>query len=145
MATPNNDPEKIGHLKGHMMMGMAVGVFLIVRLVLRWFSTKPEPASSAMPWADKLARLMHILFYILIFLQVGAGMAMSIGANLPDIVFNGNGSLPTDFWSLPTRGMHSAIALVLAGMICLHAGAALYHQFVLKDGLLARMWFGKRN
>jgi len=25
----------------------------------------------------------------------------------------------------------------------LHVGAALYHQFVRKDNLLARMWFGK--
>jgi cytochrome b561 len=144
-ATPNSSPEKIGHLKGHMMMGMAVGLLLIIRLLVRWLSKKPEPARSGMPWADRLASLTHGLFYVLIFLQVGAGMAMSIGANLPDIVFKAKGTLPPDFWSLPTRGLHSLIALSLAAMVFLHASAALYHQLIVKDGLLSRMWFGKNS
>jgi cytochrome b561 len=25
-----------------------------------------------------------------------------------------------------------------------HVGAALYHQFILNDNLLSRMWFGKQ-
>jgi cytochrome b561 len=25
----------------------------------------------------------------------------------------------------------------------LHVGAALYHQFILKDDLMGRIWFGK--
>ncbi len=29
-------------------------------------------------------------------------------------------------------------------LIVFHAGAALYHQFFVKDNLLGRMWFGKR-
>ena len=37
------------------------------------------------------------------------------------------------------------IAKLLMALIALHLAAALYHQFVLKDGLLARMWFGKRG
>ena len=28
--------------------------------------------------------------------------------------------------------------------IAVHATAALYHHFVLRDGLLKRMWFGRR-
>jgi cytochrome b561 len=31
--------------------------------------------------------------------------------------------------------------LLIAG----HVAAALYHQFVRKDGLLRRMWFGARQ
>jgi cytochrome b561 len=144
-ATPNSDPAKLGHLKGHMMMGMAVGVFILIRLIVRLFSSKPASAKSGMPWADRLAGLTHMSFYLLILAQVGAGMAMSFGANLPEIVFNGQGSLPHDFGFLPTRGLHSAVALLLAALIALHAAAALYHQFIVKDGLLGRMWFGPRN
>lgn len=33
----------------------------------------------------------------------------------------------------------------LMALIALHVAAALYHRFVLKDGLLRRMWFGKRS
>jgi cytochrome b561 len=32
---------------------------------------------------------------------------------------------------------------LLLGLVLLHFGAALYHQFIRKDNLLARMWFGK--
>jgi cytochrome b561 len=28
-------------------------------------------------------------------------------------------------------------------LVALHFGAAMYHQFIRKDGLLGRMWFGK--
>jgi cytochrome b561 len=34
---------------------------------------------------------------------------------------------------------------VLVGFIALHALAALYHHFVMKDGLLQRMVFGRRT
>jgi cytochrome b561 len=30
-------------------------------------------------------------------------------------------------------------------LILLHIGAALYHQFLKKDHLLGRMWFGKQT
>jgi cytochrome b561 len=36
------------------------------------------------------------------------------------------------------------IAAVLAGFFVLHVLAALYHQFVMKDGLFRRMFFGRR-
>jgi cytochrome b561 len=30
-------------------------------------------------------------------------------------------------------------------LIALHIGIALYHTFILKDGLLRRMWLGKSS
>jgi cytochrome b561 len=30
-------------------------------------------------------------------------------------------------------------------LVLLHVGAALYHQFFLKDNLLGRMWYGKQT
>jgi cytochrome b561 len=38
--------------------------------------------------------------------------------------------------------IHQAGWYLILGLIALHVGAALYHQFILKDNLLARMWFG---
>jgi cytochrome b561 len=37
------------------------------------------------------------------------------------------------------------MAVVLAGVMILHVLAALFHQFVLKDGLVRRMLFGQRG
>jgi cytochrome b561 len=36
------------------------------------------------------------------------------------------------------------LAVLLVGCIVLHVLAALYHQFVRKDRLFRRMWFGRR-
>jgi cytochrome b561 len=53
--------------------------------------------------------------------------------------------LPSSFASLPTFQIHAALATVLAILIAAHIAAAFYHQFVLKDRLFRRMWFGSRT
>ncbi len=44
----------------------------------------------------------------------------------------------------PTRVMHGVIAKIIFGLIGLHVLAVLYHQFIRQDGLIRRMWFGRR-
>jgi cytochrome b561 len=53
--------------------------------------------------------------------------------------------LPDSLVTLPTFQAHAALSLLLSALIVVHVAAALYHQFVLKDGLLARMGFGRRT
>ena len=43
---------------------------------------------------------------------------------------------------MPVLGL---MAVVFAGVMILHVLAALFHQFVLKDGLVRRMLFGQRG
>ena len=76
--------------------------------------------------------------------MAGSGIAMSVLAGLPQIVFGGVGTLPVDFNALPPRAVHGIVAKLLMLTIALHVAAALYHQFVRRDGLLARMGFGPR-
>jgi cytochrome b561 len=40
----------------------------------------------------------------------------------------------------PTEDIHGYLAYALFGLAGLHALAALWHQFVLHDGVLRRMW-----
>ena len=40
---------------------------------------------------------------------------------------------------------HGLSWVILLLLIILHLGAALYHQFLRRDGLLGRMWFGPRT
>jgi cytochrome b561 len=142
--TPNTDPEKIGHIKGHMIVALSVGVLLIVRLLVRLRTSHPAPARSGMAWADRVAPWTHRAFYVLVFIMLVSGMTMAAMTGLPDIVFNGIGSLPSDFWHLLPRVVHGIVAKALFALIALHIGAAVYHQVIRKDGLLSRMWFGKR-
>jgi cytochrome b561 len=61
-------------------------------------------------------------------------------------VFQPNGGpLPDNFAVFPTFQAHAVLAALLAILIAAHIAAALYHQFVLKDGLFRRMWFGERT
>jgi cytochrome b561 len=77
--------------------------------------------------------------------MVGTGFATAILAGLPEIVFGGSGDpLPPSFINYPTFVAHVVLATVLANLIVLHVLAAVYHQFIRKDGLFRRMFFGRR-
>ncbi len=143
-ATPNSDPEKINHLSGHMPIGMLIGLLMIVRLITRRLTAAPEGVSSNTPAENRLASAVHILLYVLVFIMVGSGIGMAVMANLPAVVFQGHGTLPADFTHLVPRRVHGIASVLLALLISLHVAAALVHQFVKKDDLIARMWFGKK-
>jgi cytochrome b561 len=71
------------------------------------------------------------------------GLGTSALAGLTTIVFQGSGPLPADFAEFPPAIGHGFFSYVLSGLVALHVGAALFHQFIRKDNLLSRMWFGK--
>jgi cytochrome b561 len=142
---PNSDPVKIGALRGHMMGGSVILTFMIVRLFVRARTARPEVASARHPALDRLAWASHRLLYVLVFAQAASGAVMALHFDLPAIVFAGHGALPADFWVYPVRAVHYAVSRLLMALIALHVAGALYHTFVLRDGLLRRMWFGKRT
>jgi cytochrome b561 len=39
--------------------------------------------------------------------------------------------------------IHHLGYILAMGLVLVHVGAAFYHQFILKDGILSRMWYGK--
>ena len=143
-TTPNSAPEKIAALQGHMIVGGLILLLTLTRLGVRLKTAHPPPATTGHPLLDKLAPLTHWVLYVLVLLMAGSGVAMSVLAGLPAIVFGGVGSLPVDFNSLPPRAVHGLVAKLLMLAIAMHVAAALYHQFVRRDGLLARMGWGPR-
>jgi cytochrome b561 len=141
---PNTDPMKVGALRQHMGGGILLVVLMLVRLVVRMQTAHPPRASTGDSALDRLAWLSHRLLYVLVFGQAAVGLYLAFQAGLPDIVFGGHGVMPPDFWIFPARSVHYVISRLLMALIALHVTGALYHTFVLRDGLLRRMWFGKR-
>ena len=142
---PNDDPEKIAVLKVHMSVGFVVLVLMLVRLVVRIKTNKPAEIDTGNSLINKAGKYAHYLFYVLVFLVVASGMGISILAGLAEIVFEGSGTaLPDTFNDLLPRTVHGLLTKILFLLIVLHILAALYHQFIRKDGLLSRMWFGQR-
>ena len=142
----DDDPDKILVLTGHMSAGIVIGALLIARLVTRIRTRKPPRATTGNAQLDRIGIWTHWGFYLLVAGMVLSGLATAIGAGLFPIVFGGAaGPLPEELSDLPQRAAHGWFATVLAALILLHVSATVYHQLVLKDGLLRRMWFGARS
>ena len=140
---PNSDPHKLDILVWHMTGGMFVLVLMIPRLIIRIWSARPAAAATGSPLLDRLAPIAHGALYVIVFLMIVTGWTTGW---LISGVFQPNGPpLPDTFRVFPTFRAHAILAVLLAILIAGHIAAALYHQFVLKDGLLRRMWFGQRT
>ena len=143
---PNSDPQKIRVLLVHMVIGMGILALMVVRFVIRMLTSHPEPATTGYAFLDRLAPVTHYGFYVLVVLMVATGYATAILAGLNRIVFQGSGEpLPEDFDIYPSFVAHSFFAAILAGFIVLHVLGALYHQFMRRDRLFWRIWFGRRT
>jgi len=140
---PNSDPKKLNILVWHMSGGMFVLVLMILRVIIRVRSARPATATAGSPLIDRLASIAHYSLYVIVVLMVVSGWSTGW---LISSAFQPHGKpLPDTFSVLPTFQAHAVFATLLAILITGHIGAALYHQFVLKDGLFRRMWFGKRT
>jgi cytochrome b561 len=144
-TVPNASPDKLNLLRLHMLMGGSILGLMLLRLVARLSTEHPPAASTGNALLDRLAPWAHWALYILVFVMAGSGIGMAALAGLPDIVFSGIGQLPVDFSAYPQRAVHGIVAKLLMLTIALHAAAALFHQFIKRDGLLSRMWFGSRR
>ncbi len=144
--TANSDPAKMLSLRMHMGMGMLILALMVIRLLVRLFTSKPPRSDIGNDLANKGGVAAHWAFYVVVIAMCGSGLAIANMAGLPAIVFGGSGApLPETFDNLPPRGAHSALATILTLLILAHVGAGLWHQYVRKDGLFSRMWFGNRH
>jgi len=130
----------------HMVFGITVLVLLIVRLFVRWRTQHPEWLSAGNKFLDWIGNLTHWGLYILTFAMTITGIILADQRGILARVF-GIGATPTP-GSFRRGGFslgmfHGGIWTLLLLLILLHVGAALYHQFIRKDHLLQRMWFGK--
>ncbi len=139
---PNSDPMKMVGLRGHMVVGGGALALMIVRIFWRAFTPQPPHAQTGNALMDKAGVAAHFALYAVAILVGVSGVGLAKMSGLPDIVFGGQGTLPENFFGYPPRFAHGVLTKVLAALIVLHVLAALYHQFVLKDGLFRRMWFG---
>jgi cytochrome b561 len=142
---PNDDVSKLTPLAIHMSLGITTLVVIVVRFITRMKLPRPAYASTGNAFLDGLGNFVHHALYLVVFLMAVSGMSLALQTGLPSIVFFGSGApLPADFFDFAARALHEFIAPALLILVILHVGGALYHQFLLKDNLLARMWYAKK-
>ena len=143
VMSPMPNSEELPLLQMHSMFGPILGVLIVIRLGSRFFLKRPEPADAGHPLLNFASKAVHFLLYIGVFLMLFSGASLSRAYNLMEIL-SGNGSMPDDLFVYPQRAMHGTVGYIMLALVALHFGAAMYHQFIRKDNLLSRMWFGKR-
>ena len=139
----------------HKSWGFVIFVLALVRVGWRLVNRARPPLPAAMPrWQVRAARLSHALLYLLILVMPLSGWVLASASPVQDLlqmqnlVF-GRFALP-DPWvpgdaavEAAAHAVHAGAAIGLAGLVALHAGAALKHHFVDRDRVLARMILGR--
>ena len=141
---PNTSPMKLEALRSHMTGGIIILALMLARLAVRMRSAHPPPARAGHRLLDRLAWASHRLFYVTVIAMAGSGIIMALQTGLFDTVFAGRGQIPADFWIFPIRSVHYVLSRLLMALILLHVAAALYHAVILRDGLLERIFVGRR-
>jgi cytochrome b561 len=139
---PNNQ-AKAPMLAVHMTIGLTILALTIIRLVVRFSTKKPAPATAGNALLDKIGVATHWLLYLGALGMGLSGLGIATMAGILPLVGGGSATVPPDFMVFPPRLGHGLISSLLSILILLHIGAALYHQLMRKDGLLGRMWFGQ--
>lgn len=139
-------PPLRGHLYDyHRGMGFVLMVLVVLRLILRWYTVPPSPLpGSVAPLQRKAAGVTHFLLYTSLMVQPLLGWYATNTWGVKNITIFGIFDLPSiadknrelGDWLLT---IHGYIGVFIAGLVCMHIGAALMHQFVLKDNVLMRM------
>ncbi|MFM2485932.1 cytochrome b/b6 domain-containing protein [Celerinatantimonas yamalensis] len=126
----------------HFNLGMILWVVMLVRFILYWVDRRRPPIIPAPPaWQEKISSLLHLVMYgCFLILPVLGSVSVALQA---------------DSWSFlgfatPTLGAHYSLAhsfkevhefVANLGyyLVGVHALAALYHHYYLKDNTLIRM------
>ena len=131
----------------HKSIGLATLLLMFARLA--WRAThRPPPLPSLPVWQERAATATHALLYAGMFVAALSGYLGSATSGYPVKFFG---------WMLPAwAGANAAVKdacsvlhlisnWVLVAAIGIHVVATFYHQWVLHDRLLWRMWpWGER-
>lgn len=134
---------KAGMLKIHALMGVLVLLLTLFR-VIWWAFLDKKPASlpNTPRMQALLANTVHVLFYVVILAMAGSGIGLMVLSGAGEIIFGGAARLLPDFHQYPPRAVHGIAAVAMVALIGLHLVGAIYHQWLKKEPLMARMGIG---
>lgn len=126
----------------HFMLGQWVWLIVLARLWLRYASTTPTITPAIPLWQARLANIVQGLLYLFLLIMPVLGYLILsakgrtipfFGLDLPAII-GANKELASSL-----KEIHGTLGKIGYFIIGLHALAALYHHYIMKDGTLKRM------
>jgi cytochrome b561 len=144
---PKGSAERASVSSLHEQPGIAVLLLLTLRLPWRWRHSVSPIETPAPEWTQTPALLAKIVLYALMFALPLLGIA-AVQAHGESVTFLGF-ALPDLFRSLASsqrtvKEIHECMGDAIMVVAGLHAAAALWHHFMLRDGTLLRM-LGERT
>ncbi|MES2877070.1 MAG: cytochrome b [Pseudomonadota bacterium] len=126
----------------HFMLGLLVLALVWLRVALRFKYPAPpiQPAPSLTQ--DKVARLAHLLLYVFMIGMPLAGWLLLSAAGKPIPFFGLELPAligPDKALASQIKEIHEVIGTAGYFLIAVHAAAALFHHYVLRDNTLLRM------
>ncbi len=128
----------------HKSAGVLIGVAMLARFIWNFSQARPAPADPQTSRTQHLAAvLVHVALYALTAFLVVSGYLISTAKGAAIDVF-GLFDVPALLADDSARGdfageLHEIFGTVFITLVALHAAAALYHHFFLKDATLKRM------
>ena len=136
-------PTRQGMESGHISLGVLLTAVIVARIVWRWLPGH-QVSSLEAGWVKIASKGVHYALYGLLIAQAGLGFAFR-WAQGHAVSFFGLFEIPGPFGELarPERRqiheLHEWAAWAIVIIALLHALAALYHHYVLKDRVLKRI------
>ncbi len=128
----------------HKSIGLLTVLLLVLRFIWKLLNTQPKPLETHKAWEVSIAHLLQHAFYVLIALIGIAGYLISTSEGKGIDFFNWI-EVPAMIRKVDENtadlfgSAHEILAFILAGLVILHAAAALKHHFIDKDKTLKRM------
>jgi cytochrome b561 len=127
----------------HKSIGTTVLLLAALRLIWRWIHPAPALPETMPRWKRIAAHADQVLLYAVLFIMPLSGL-IDAGAFSEPVHYFFLFDLPAltshdEPLGHAAFAVHKITALILYGLLLAHAGAALHHHYVLKDGILGRM------
>lgn len=136
-------PLKLKLISYHKWLGVTVFLLAVARLAWRIGHTPPPLPETIPAWQRSAAQGLHHLLYLLLFAIPLSGWLMSSAKGfqtvylgvlpLPDLI--GKDKALSD----ALKAVHEMLNFGLLALVFGHIAAALKHQFIDRNGILARM------
>lgn len=136
-------PEKAMAVNLHKSSGLVLGLLILVRIVWRLRHAPPPYPASVSGLQLRAIRIGHGLLYLCMIAMPLTGY---IASNFSKHGINFFNVLPIAPWGPDDKSMyslfngsHDAIGTIFIVLIIGHIGLAIYHAYVVRDGLAGRM------
>lgn len=127
----------------HMQVGIVILLLMLPRIVARIRSLAPPAIRPPLPrWQDLFAKTVHAALYLLLIAVPILGIITRmwdpadwdfLGIPLPHVPH------PDKPTARQIQGIHETVGNVLMYLAAFHAAVGLFHHYVQRDNVLARM------